>query len=295
MMSFYDKPIPDIVIYHARCPDGLAGAWCFFTIAKNAKYISVPTGAPPPPDIKNSHVVIVDMAFSRNDLLNLKNINKSVWVYDHHKSNQRDLADMSECVFDMSRSGAQIAWDVTHGGSRPWFIDYIGARDLYRLDDIKYCAEVTNVLHEEGHLQNFDSLNALNQLDSTKTLNRFINKGKILAEHRNHNVKRIAQYAIKCLHIQNGILYTYGLVYNCPKAYVSDVGHELYSKKYDFVVFPRFSHITNEWWISMRGKPNLDLTKLNLGFGNPKGHPCACGGSFSADINPCTYFKPSTN
>jgi len=57
----------------------------------------------------------------------------SLLVIDHHKSAMVELHDISNCHFDMTKSGAMLAWDFFHPGKEPpKFIGYIQDRDLWK-------------------------------------------------------------------------------------------------------------------------------------------------------------------
>ena len=54
-------------------------------------------------------------------------------VIDHHKSAMVELHDISNAIFDMSKSGATLAWEFFHPGKEaPKFIQYITDRDLWK-------------------------------------------------------------------------------------------------------------------------------------------------------------------
>lgn len=106
----------DIIIYHGNCPDGFTGAWCFYRIFKSsAKYIPALYGQEPP-DVTGKSVAIVDFSYPREKLIMLAEKAIYLLVLDHHNTAEKDLKDLNlgskgELIFDMSKSGAQLAWD----------------------------------------------------------------------------------------------------------------------------------------------------------------------------------------
>lgn len=122
-----------IVIYHANCVDGFAAAWCAWRkYGDSAKYIPAQYGDPPPP-VLDEDVLIVDFSYRRETLLAMRHQSSGNFrVLDHHKTAEADLAGLGFCTFDMSRSGAALAWDVLHGGARPRIVDYVQDRDLWQ-------------------------------------------------------------------------------------------------------------------------------------------------------------------
>jgi oligoribonuclease NrnB/cAMP/cGMP phosphodiesterase (DHH superfamily) len=140
-----------LCIYHGNCTDGFAAAWAVRTSSEGAlyEYVSAHYGASALPDVKGRHVVLVDFSYPRAQLLAMAEEALSVTVLDHHKTAQEDLAGFAPpppyaqwcmlpersgitALFDMSRSGAGIAWDFFHDMPRPLLIDYVEDRDLWR-------------------------------------------------------------------------------------------------------------------------------------------------------------------
>lgn len=128
-----------LVIYHGGCRDGRAAAWCLWRRYPNAEFVGGVYGTPPP-DVIGRDVIIVDFSYSRDVMEQIARDCASLLVLDHHKTAQAALtmlevpSDKSVVVcFDMERSGAGMAWDYFFPGQpRPWLIDYVEDRDLWR-------------------------------------------------------------------------------------------------------------------------------------------------------------------
>lgn len=143
-----------VVFYHANCADGAAAAWAVFHglgAHVGAVYIACNYG-----DnewqrhvIDGANVIFVDFSEPRDQIVAICERAKSVLVLDHHKTAKATLTALMESpdkphnlsiVFDMDRSGAQIAWDHFNVGQpRPRLIDYVADRDLwqFKLEDSK--------------------------------------------------------------------------------------------------------------------------------------------------------------
>src|SRR5690606_18266248 len=106
--------------------------------------------------------LLVDFSYERTVLERLADQARSIVILDHHKSAAEDLAAFAVpeprpgalgwedvprllrelaarnrppviAIFDMARSGAGITWDFFFAPRpRPWLIDYIEDRDLWR-------------------------------------------------------------------------------------------------------------------------------------------------------------------
>ena len=155
---------PDICIYHGNCADGFTAAYAVWKRFGDAvEYVPGIYGEAPP-DVSGKHVVIVDFSYKRSVLVEMAESAASVLVLDHHKTAQEGLSNFIEpdekvtdpwgahvsgltlgieephlspkiprALFDMSRSGAGIAWDFFHPNRHaPLLISYVEDRDLWR-------------------------------------------------------------------------------------------------------------------------------------------------------------------
>lgn len=150
---------PDLCIYHGNCDDGFGAAWAIWRRWGNEVAYVPGVYGKPLPDAEGRHVLFVDFSAKRPLLLDLAARAKSVVIIDHHKTAEADLADWAgpmfkpedaelltakaytetgypiAAVFDMSRSGAVLAWDFAHGiphnDPAPNMLSLIEDRDLW--------------------------------------------------------------------------------------------------------------------------------------------------------------------
>ncbi|MGI3163108.1 phosphohydrolase [Pseudooceanicola sp. 200-1SW] len=148
-----------ICIYHANCADGFTAAWCV-RMALGAGITFVPAGyGDEPPNVLGADVIIVDFSYKRKVMERMAETARSILVLDHHKTAQEELSGLPEphsngwldhlgglsaeldhgrdpraprALFDMGRSGAQMAWDFFCGGQRPFLVEVVADRDLWR-------------------------------------------------------------------------------------------------------------------------------------------------------------------
>lgn len=124
-----DRPL---VIYHANCMDGLVAAWAVKMALGEVETLAADYGDAPP-DVRGRRVIIVDFSYPRETLEKMFIDAASLIVLDHHKTAAEALAGLPYAVFDMTRSGASLAWDHFFlTAPRPWIIDYVEDRDLWR-------------------------------------------------------------------------------------------------------------------------------------------------------------------
>ena len=121
------------VIYHGNCTDGFGAAYSAWKLLGNrAEYHACKHGQTPP-DVKGKTVVILDFSFNNATTKKMIEEAKELLVIDHHKSAMVELHDISNAYFDMTHSGAMLAWNFFHPGKEPpKFIEYIEDRDLWK-------------------------------------------------------------------------------------------------------------------------------------------------------------------
>jgi len=141
----------DLIVTHAKCPDG----WCAAFIAKKrypeAEILALDHGEPVPfKQVDGKDVIVTDFSWPvRADNIQLAILAKSFHIYDHHKTAREKLEGLDFVTFDMKRSGAGLAWDCLFGyedfrrenwgkpsrietpSPRPWYVDYVEDRDLW--------------------------------------------------------------------------------------------------------------------------------------------------------------------
>lgn len=123
---------PDVVLYHADCMDGFGAAWALWKRFPQARFIPVSHGNPPPQDLQEQHVVMVDFSYDRQTILALARQTASLQVLDHHVTAQAALQDLPFAYFDMNRSGAVLAWEWAHQRPVPWLLQYVQDKDLWQ-------------------------------------------------------------------------------------------------------------------------------------------------------------------
>ena len=122
----------NLVIYHAECSDGFGAAYSAWKcLGKKAEYHAAKHGSSPP-DVAGKTVAILDFSYNNITIKNMIEEADGLIVIDHHKSAMIELHDISNTHFDMTKSGAMLAWEFFHPGKEcPKFIQYIQDRDLW--------------------------------------------------------------------------------------------------------------------------------------------------------------------
>ena len=140
-MSILEPASVDCIIYHADCTDGFGAAYAAWKCLGNrAEYHAYKHGVAPP-DVAGKKVAILDFSFDNATTKQMIESSNGLIVIDHHKSAIVELHDISNTHFDMTKSGAMLAWEFFHPGKEcPKFIKYIQDRDLWKWE-LEYSKE----------------------------------------------------------------------------------------------------------------------------------------------------------
>lgn len=159
-----------LVIFHDQCMDGFAASWAFHRKHPDADFHPAKYGDAPP-DVAGRDVYIADFSYPRTVMLDICRAARRVVVLDHHKTAQKELLGLHrECLslglempyvmFDMDKSGARLAWEFCFPEEEaPWVIQYVEARDLWKLDSLPNVREVSAWLR--SHDFGFDDWDVL--------------------------------------------------------------------------------------------------------------------------------------
>jgi uncharacterized protein len=119
------------VIYHQHCYDGWGAAWAAKKAMTDAILLPGVYGNPIPEVPDGADVWMIDISYVRPEMDALAQ-RVNLRVLDHHKTAQAALEGFPNCVFDMSKSGAMLAWEEFFPGQpAPVLIEYVQDQDLW--------------------------------------------------------------------------------------------------------------------------------------------------------------------
>ncbi|UTC28426.1 single-stranded-DNA-specific exonuclease [Brevundimonas phage vB_BpoS-Gurke] len=132
---------PELCIYHHPCADGFTAAWAIQLRWPDCEMQPGKYQADSLPDVAGKHVLLVDFSYKPDDLMQIVSEAASVTILDHHESAQRLLEPMIEDgtikgVFDMTKSGAALAWEFAYGDDVTAFTRSFGVTESDRLPDL---------------------------------------------------------------------------------------------------------------------------------------------------------------
>lgn len=285
----------DILVYHDNCMDGLV------SVAIAAEYcdedcLLIPGDYREDIDFEifiDKHVCFLDYSTKRDIMVMVLDAAAGVTVLDHHISAWHELHDITDdrfnFVYDVRRSGAQIAWDYFTDLPQPPFIKLIGDRDLwtkkYESSDVMNLAlrvvdpgvkgmrvHIRHLIdnHERHHTTDFITRN-------------LINKGESFQKYHDYLVKGICEQA-KYANLSDGKDTEVWKV-NCPLGLMSDVGAVLAKTSPSGVAWLYYCITDTEVKHSLRVSANSEYNASEFAASkNGGGHIKAAGWS-SDSIN----------
>lgn len=269
----------DLIIYHNGCPDGWTAAYIAKKRYPEAALMPRDHGLEPPyEEITGKDVLIVDFSFrTREQNIKASELAKSFRILDHHKTAEAELAGLDFATFDMTRSGAGLAWDYLFGKDasseqfaerlnnplRPWWVSYIEDQDLWRwaLPDSKFVGQYLKVLP-----RTVESWDAMAKHDTPETAAL---AGLGIERGTSYYVREIV--GTRQLGIIEGL--TVGVV-NAPYVNCSEVGAEL--AKESEVGLSYFERGDGIIQFSLRSVGDVDVSAIAKRHGGG-GHKNAAG------------------
>ena len=282
-MSAIKYETTHVVIFHAECTDGMAAAWAARTGlvlhdgTRDAQVAFVPMRYGDPLDVDEltgMRVLIADFSFPRDVLLKLHRVAKSLRVLDHHKTAAADLAGLDFCTFDMERSGAGLVWDLlvcreSHQFPRPWLIDYVEDRDLWRFalpDSRDVCAALQELpVGRPGEPVDFAMWDNMARSDTVEEVARDGRCHRKTAERFAADIARTARDSVlgghRCKVATSSILF-------------SEVA-DLLTREHPMGAVC-FQRADGRWQYSLRSRSDFDVSEVARMFGGG-GHARAAG------------------
>lgn len=283
-----------LCIYHGACDDGFAAAWCV-RHAYGDEQIEFYPGVyqQKPPDVTGRRVLFVDFSYKRPVLEAMVGDAQSILIIDHHATARDDLFDLQidahlrpcdgikpylpdkgmHAYFDMTRSGAGLAWDYFHpGAQRPRLIDYVEDRDLWK-KALPGGDEFTIALR--SYPQDFGIWDEL------------IRRGPDSLIEEGHSIQRYYRLRVEELKRSAYLTTIAGhpcAVANAPYFAASEVAGELAGLNGASFGACYFEVEKSRWQYSLRSRSDFDVSEIARKYGGG-GHKNASGFTVDAPIH----------
>lgn len=230
---------PDICIYHGGCDDGFGAAWAIWRRWPECLFVTGVYGQPLP-KVAGLNVLFVDFSAKRAELEEMARAAASIVILDHHKTAELDLAPWARAgvippgllegelesllaagdlpvvaTFDMSRSGAALAWTFAHGSDpMPELLAYVEDRDLWRF-------ALAGTRQVSAALRTYPHRFAV-WTDLSKRVHNLFEEGEIVLRAHQANLAKFLQDS-RPMRIAGHVVPTV----NVPYHYASDAAHEM--------------------------------------------------------------------
>ena len=273
----------DVVIYHADCTDGFGAAYSAWKqLGNRAEYYPCKHGTLPP-DVNGKKVVILDFSFDNATTKKMIEDAEDLWVIDHHKSAVVELHDIGNTFFDMTKSGAMLAWEFFHPGKEPpKFIKYIQDRDLWKWE-LAYSKEFSAAFD----MVPFD-FDEFDKFCDDSVFDDAVKRGSYILAYSKTVVKKICDKA--CHKKLDG---KSCMVVNASH-WMSEIGSTL-SPHCDIAMIWYYDHNTCTTKVSLRAfHDHIDVSEISKRFGGG-GHRKAAGFIIDSNISIDDIFDEEDN
>ena len=260
-----EPSLVDCVIYHANCTDGFGSAYSAWKLLGNrAEYFACSHGHQPP-DVTGKNVVILDFSFNNKTTKEMIEKAENLLVIDHHKSAMVELHDISNTIFDMSKSGATLSWEWFHPGKEPpKFIQYITDRDLWKWElpySKEFSAAFDMVPFEFEEFEKFEDDSVFD--DAVK-------RGSYILAYSKTVIKKVCDKAV------NKKIDGHHVMVVNSSHWMSEIGAKL-APDCDFALIWYYDHNDSVIKVSLRAfHDHVDVSEISKKFGGG-GHKKAAG------------------
>lgn len=267
-----------LVLYHGSCVDGFTAAWAAWRRFKDtADYKAVQYGQDPPDVTEYDVVYILDFSYPIDVLEKMQRGTKgeyftNVYVLDHHKSAEEQLKDFPGAIFDMTHSGAYLAWQRFQPEYEvPALVRYVEDRDLWKWE-LPHSREISAAI--ASYLFEFDVWDELDVRLEAFINNRhyLVQEGDAILRYQKQQIGRICSHVD--LHGYIGGHRKIPTVNSCVLQ--SEVGEELL-RRYPEAPFVGVYYMDNNkirW--SLRSRGDFDVSEIAKQYGGG-GHRAAAG------------------
>jgi oligoribonuclease NrnB/cAMP/cGMP phosphodiesterase (DHH superfamily) len=226
-------------------------------------------------EIKDATIYVVDFSFPKEELIKANSLAKKIQILDHHQSAEKDLKDLSFAHFDMTQSGAMLAWKHFHPNKPvPKLIEYIQDRDLWKFilpNSKEVNASVQSNSIDLQSLNNFEKL--LYDMEDPQVIKRIRCEGEAILRSQ----KQFIDLSLN----RSTVIVTLG-GHDVPACNTSIYESETASKLLDLYPDSPFSatfyynasgeHVS----FSLRCRPDFDVSEIAKLY-NGGGHKMASG------------------
>ena len=252
------------VLFHGPyCRDGFAAALAAnLKLGHEAKYVPIGYDEELPDIPDNSRVYMLDVSRPR-DIMDELSRRCHFTIIDHHATSRRACEGADYAIFDMTKSGAVLAWEYFHKDKPvPELFLYIQDRDLWK-NKLPRTKEINIAI--KSFSMNF---NVWETWLDPKRFQELIPQGAIILAYQHQLIEDILNLA----ETQNK------WVFVNSSCLMSELGHELLERFPEAeVACVYWQRADRKWQYSLRSRPGgVDVSRIAEQHGGG-GHPTAAG------------------
>jgi len=271
-----------IVIYHDDL-DGFTGAWAAWKKMKDtADYLPIHHDNKPLDTLalnaEGKDIYIIDYSFKPEEMKKLVAVNKKVVFIDHHLTSAESVKIATESLYDISHSGAYLAWKYFHPDKKiPKLISYIEDYDLWNFK-LPFTQELTLVLSaKKFNLKIWNKL-AMEFEDASKR-KELIKQGKTMLVYKENLINELLEKGEEVIFEGHR-----AFAINSP-VFESEIGHHIYEKKGMLAIIwsYRKKHHKPKLKVSLRSDKSINVAEIALKYGGG-GHKAAAGFTLEKEI-----------
>jgi uncharacterized protein len=269
-----------VILYHADCPDGFAAAWAAWKKFKvGALYIPVPPSNRDLPIVaRGKHVYTVDCSFPIDVIAEIKKNVSSLNIIDHHITNREAVALADDSLFDLSHSGAVLAWKYFHPKKPvPKILLYVEDADLWKFKLPRTKKIMAALQLYDAQFSVWDKI--IRDIEAGRS-EKLLMEGDVLLRHMDRRIGRLAANA------EDVIFEGYTCKMVNTSMYVSELGHTLV--KHGSPIAILWSRREHKIIVSLRSNGKVDVAELAERYGGG-GHKSAAG--FTFEVKDFLKFK----
>ena len=260
-----------IIFSHSGCADGSLAVYAAQQIYPNAKVYYYQAGTLtmekirdkvkdlPPDQKENITIIILDLTVQNFEDDSIKFI-----IIDHHEWSKPPAKSVI-FIHDTKYSAAVLAWNYFMKEPLPKLYEYVQDRDLFARK-LQYTNEIMSVYYLRCHKM------TTKQLLENFNEEIWITQGKILMEQRNQAIEYMVKRGIPYRFKKDVLPEQYKVLIMRGEANLkSDAGNEAVKLGYDIGIYFEVAIESNEVWLSMRSKDNVDVQEICSHITNKSG------------------------
>lgn len=258
-----------IVFYHKNCPDGFGAAWVAWKkFGNKAEYIGLEPRRVIIPKLKDKTIYFLDVLCNERDLKRIVKSNEKVVVIDHHASRANLVKFASKNIFSLRNDASVLSFKYFFPDKPvPQLFLIIEDYDLWLLKR-SHTKEFMAVL--DGYKFDFSVWSrVIGNFESAAKRRKYLERGKFILGYLKRAVELLVKAGDEAMFAGKRVL-----VVNSP-ILESEIGHYIVAKK-GFPIGIVWSEKNGQISVSLRSRPNLDVSKIAQRFGGG-GHPQAAG------------------